>query len=245
VCTEPETLTTKGQVDRIANVSVPTLSVYEAAASKRSRPALLVCPGGAYQHLSFNKEGTEIAAWLNTIGYTAAVLKYRVPENRAGALQDAQRAMGLLRHNAKDWGIDPNRIGVLGCSAGGHLSASLSTHTTRRNYPAIDAADEAPCRPDFTVLVYPAYLDADDSHLVSDIPVTAQTPPAFIVQTQDDRKYGKSSTAYYLALTRAGVPAELHLFPTGGHGYGLRPAAYPVTQQWPELCEAWMNRLWP
>jgi len=241
-CKEAETATSRGGVLRIANVSNPTLSVYPGRKSKQTRRTVLVLPGGGYSILAFDLEGTEIAAWLNRAGYAAAVLKYRVPRNRDGALQDAQRALGLLRFRAAEWGLDPNRIGVLGFSAGGHLAASLSTHHDKRNYSGVDAADQVSCRPDFTVLVYPAYLGATDSTLTEGIPVTAQTPPAFIVQTQDDSKYVSSATAYTLALSQAGVAAELHLFPTGGHGYGLRPSAYPVSL-WPDLCETWMKRL--
>lgn len=227
---------------RISNVSDPTLSIFPGRKSKQPKRSVLVLPGGGYSILAFNLEGTEIAAWLNRAGYAAAVLKYRVPRNRNGALQDAQRALGLLRHHAGEWGLDPNRIGVLGFSAGGHLAASLSNHYDKREYSEVDAADQISCRPDFTVLVYPAYLGATDSTLADDIPVSAQTPPAFIVQTQDDRRLVSSSTAYYLALSRVRVTAELHLFPTGGHGYGLRSSAYPVSQ-WPQLCETWMKRL--
>lgn len=229
-------------VQRVTHVSVPTLAVYPIRQGKKTKPAVLICPGGGYHILAYNLEGTEIAQWLNNIGVAAAVLKYRVPQNRDGALQDAQRALGLLRARAREWAIDPNRIGVLGFSAGGHLSATLSNHYAKRFYPLVDSSDSVSCRPDFTVLVYPAYLGDDEDNLIGDIPVTNQTPPAFIVQTQDDKKHVSSSVAYYRALSRAGVAAELHLFPTGGHGYGLRPGPYPVLQ-WPELCGEWMKRL--
>jgi len=230
------------RITRITNVSVPTLAVYKAPNQKAPRPAVMVCPGGGYNILAYNLEGTEIAQWLNSIGYTAAVLKYRVPRNRDGAIQDAQRGLGLIRSHAQEWGIDPARVGVLGFSAGGHLSARLSTHNAQRRYAPIDEADALSCRPDFTVLVYPAYLGNSDWDLVDDIPVTSDTPPAFIVQTQDDKRLVPSSLAYYGGLSRAGVPAELHLFPTGGHGYGLRPSVYPVSD-WPKLCETWLKRL--
>ncbi|MFC1766419.1 GDSL-type esterase/lipase family protein [Planctomycetota bacterium] len=241
-CTAAESVTNKGNVQRLTNVSVPTLSLFPQSNSKKPKPAVLVLPGGGYNILAFDKEGIEIAAWLNRIGYTAAVLKYRVPKNRDGALQDAQRAMGLLRQYAGEWGIDPQRTGVLGFSAGGHLAARLSTLYAERRYVSVDDADQHSCRPDFTVLVYPAYLGAEDGSLIADIPVTAQTPPAFIVQTQDDFSYVSSSTAYYGALSKVRVPAELHIFPTGGHGYGLRPSPYPVAQ-WPDQCVVWLSRL--
>ncbi len=244
VCSEAErgVLGADRGVLRISNVSKPTLSLFPGRKTRQAKRTVLVLPGGGYSILAFNLEGTEIAGWLNRAGYAAAVLKYRVPRNRPGALQDAQRALGLLRQRAGEWGLDPNRMGVLGFSAGGHLAASLSNHYHKRAYSEVDAADRISCRPDFTVLIYPAYLGATDSTLADDIPVTEQTPPAFILQTQDDRRLVSSSTAYYLALSRVKVSAELHLFPTGGHGYGLRPSAYPVSQ-WPELCETWMMRL--
>jgi len=241
-CSEEESTVSRGKVTRISNVSVPTLLLYTPDKGKKAKPTVLILPGGGYSILAIDLEGTEIAAWLNSIGYAAVVLKYRVPRNRDGALQDAQRAMGLLRHHAKEWGIDPDHIGVLGFSAGGHLAARLSNHYTERTYTGQDDADKQSCRPDFTVLVYPAYLGTEDSVLTSDISVSGQTPPAFIVQTQDDRRHVSSSTAYYLALSKAKVQAELHLYPTGGHGYGLRPSPYPVTQ-WPDLCEVWLGRL--
>ena len=171
-----------------------------------------------------NLEGTEVAEWLNSIGISAAVLKYRVPNNREGALQDARRAVRLVRKQASEWNIDPERVGMLGFSAGGHLTA---------------AASNSPDRPDFTILIYPAYLSTEGVELVEEIEVDAQTPPAFIVQTQDDKKYYRSSLAYALALDRHAIPAELHLFAKGGHGHGLRPSGHAVSN-WPTLCEQWL-----
>ncbi|NLE37367.1 MAG: alpha/beta hydrolase [Pirellulaceae bacterium] len=227
---------------RITDVGRPTMTVYRASESPKASPAVLVCPGGGYRILAYDKEGTEIAEWLNSIGITAAVLKYRVPDNRDGALQDAQRAMGLLRHRADAWNLDPNRIGVIGFSAGGHLSARLSTAYRGRTYPKVDDADAESCRPDFALLVYPAYLNKKDRphKLTDEIVVTGETPPALLVQTQDDRRYVDSSIAYYLALKKAGVPAELHLYASGGHGYGLRPSKFAVSR-WPELAETWLR----
>lgn len=230
------------RVMRVTHVSTPTLAVYKAPNQRNPVGAVMICPGGGYNILAYNLEGTEIAEWLNSIGMTAVVLKYRVPKNRPGALQDAQRGLGLIRQNAKDWGIDPTRVGVLGFSAGGHLSANLSTHYGERSYKAVDEADRLSCRPDFTVLVYPAYLGTPEWDLAEDIPVTKDTPPAFIVQTQDDTRLVPSSFAYYKGLSQAGVPAELHVFPAGGHGYGLRPSVYPVST-WPDLCAAWIRQL--
>jgi acetyl esterase/lipase len=229
-------------VRRVTNVGRPTMTVYPVAKAARPTPAVLVCPGGAYRILAIDKEGTEIAAWLNSIGVAAAVLKYRVPDNREGALQDAQRAMGLLRGAAKDWNIDPGRVGVMGFSAGGHLAARLSTNHQKRAYATVDAADRLSCRPDFTVLVYPAYLFNKERprEVVDEVVVTAATPPAFLVQTQDDLAHVDSSVAYYLALKKAGVRAEMHLFPAGGHGYGLRGDRRPAAE-WPKLCEGWLR----
>jgi acetyl esterase/lipase len=186
-----------------------------------------------------NSEGTEIAQWLNSFGIHAFVLKYRVPKNRSGALQDIQRAMGIIRQNAQKFNIDPNQIGAMGFSAGAHLSANLSTNYQKRSYSPIDAADELSCKPDFTILVYPAYLSDNDYKTPEDIDVTKNTPPAFIFQTQDDR-YVNSSIAYYLALKKQNVPAQLHLYPKGGHGYGLRPKNH-AAKTWPELCRSWLE----
>ncbi len=237
---EEKVLPSSDGIERITNVGKPSLELFKAATTEGLAPAVVVCPGGGYSILACDLEGTEIARWLNSIGITAAVLKYRVPDNRAGALQDVQRAVRLVRGHAGDWNIDPKRVGVLGFSAGGHLAARASTGFATSSYAAVDATDRLDCRPDFTVLIYPAYLSQEDGHIASDITVTRQTPPAFLVQTQDDRKYVGSSIAYYLALKKAGVPAELHLFPNGGHGYGLRPPSRVATT-WPRLCEAWLR----
>ena len=229
-------------VIRISDVENPTLALYPAPERSGASPAVLVCPGGGYSKLAYNKEGTEIAAWLNGLGFTAAVLKYRVPGNRDGALADAQRSLGLLRHNATRWNIDPKRIGVLGFSAGGHLSARLSTNWSERAYAPRDGADAVSCRPDFTVLVYPAYIGKKDLSLAPEIGVDGETPPAFIVQTQDDTHYVDSSVVYFLALKGASVPAELHLYPEGGHGYGMRKSADAVSG-WPALCARWFETI--
>jgi acetyl esterase/lipase len=191
-------------------------------------PLIIVCPGGGYNILAFDKEGTEIAEWLNSIGVSAAVLKYRVPKNRAGALEDARRAVRLARQEAVAWQIDPQRIGMLGFSAGGHLTAACSN---------------SPDRPDFSILVYPAYLFKEGGiELTGDITVDPDTPPAFVVQTLDDKKHYRSTLAYAAALDAAGVPCEMHLFAKGGHGYGMRKKDMPVSR-WPQLCADWMREM--
>jgi acetyl esterase/lipase len=235
-------------ITRLGNVSKPTITVFRPPADKDTGAAVVVCPGGAYQILAMDLEGTEVCEWLNSLGVTGVLLKYRVParkglEKHAAALQDAQRAVGLVRQHAKEWKLDARRIGVLGFSAGGHLAASVSTNFASRTYPTVDDADKESCRPDFTVLVYPAYLiDKDDpSRLAADIKVSGDTPPAFAVMTQDDPIRSENAYAYTLALKNAKVPAELHVYPAGGHGYGLRPSANPVSTEWPRLAGEWMR----
>lgn len=235
-------------VVRLGNVANPTLTLYRAK-SNPSGTAVVVFPGGGYHILAMDLEGTEVCEWLNSIHITCALLKYRVPDSgpypkSAAALQDAQRAMGMVRTHAAEWGIDPHRIGVLGFSAGGHLAGTLSTHFDRRVYDRIDAADDASCRPDFTALVYPAYLSKGENDLAiePEIKANEHTPPAFIVQAEDDHSYVASSIAYFEALRQAKVPAELHLYAGGGHGYGLRPTELPVTH-WPKLVESWLHTI--
>lgn len=244
VAAAPETLQpSRGDgIDRLTNVSVPQLHYWPAPAGARPNPAVVVCPGGGYGILAWTHEGKEIAEWLNGLGISVFVLKYRVPDNRAGALQDVQRAVSLVRARAAEFQLDPARIGVLGFSAGGHLCARASTAWPQRQYEPVDAADQASCRPDFAVLVYPAYLVADENtlRLHDELPVNAETPKTFLVQTQDDGIKVENSLAYYLALRRAKVPAELHLFPVGGHGYGLRPSANAVSG-WPQLAARWLQ----
>ncbi|MEN8127643.1 MAG: alpha/beta hydrolase [Planctomycetota bacterium] len=227
-------------VTRITNISNPSITIFRARNAAAPTPGIIICPGGGYSILAIDKEGTEVAQWLNTTGITAAVLKYRVPQNRPGAFQDARRAVRVVRYHADDWGIDPNCIGILGFSAGGHLAARVSTDFQSILHHPVDQADHVFGRPDFTILIYPAYLYQKDYKLAEEITVTQQTPPAFIVQTQDDRKFVNSSLAYYTALTKASVQAELHIFEKGGHGYGLCPSKHPVSG-WPKLCEAWMK----
>jgi acetyl esterase/lipase len=234
---------------RLANVSHPTLTVYPAT-GQNSGAAIVVFPGGSYHVLAIDLEGTEVCDWLTSVGITCVLVKYRVPDSgpypkSAAALQDAQRALGMVRAHAGEWHIDPQRIGVLGFSAGGHLSAALSTHFEQRLYDAVDTADQLSCRPDFAVIVYPGYLALSEQNFAANpaIRVTGRTPPSFIVQAEDDPVHVENSTVYFLALKNAKVPAEMHLYAEGGHGYGLRRRAELPVTQWPRLVEVWLRTI--
>jgi acetyl esterase/lipase len=234
---------------RLGNVSVPTLTLYKADGKSTSKPAVVVFPGGGYSILAIDLEGTEVCDWLNSAGIACVLLKYRVPNSgpypkSPAALQDAQRAMRLVREHATEWGIDPNRIGVLGFSAGGHLAAAISTHFEQRLYDPIDAADKLSCRPDFAVVVYPGYLALADKNFAAnaDINPTANTPPTFIVQAEDDTVHVENALVYFQQLKNAKVPAELHIYARGGHGYGLRRTELPVTT-WPASVEIWLRTI--
>jgi acetyl esterase/lipase len=196
---------------------------------------MIVCPGGGYGYVVIDKEGTEIASWLNTNGISALVLKYRNPNNREGALQDIQRAMSLTRARAAEWNVDPKRLGVIGFSAGGNLSAKASTLFEQRAYPVIDAVDQQSCRPDFAVLVYPAYLDRDK------LAVPAKTPPTLIVHSEDDKSFVAGSKLHHAALDAAKVPNEFRLYPTGGHGYGLH--CTKDARAWPDATLEWLRKI--
>ena len=235
-------------VIRIGNVAAPTLTLYTPG-GKSTGAAIVVFPGGSYRILAIDLEGTEVCEWLNSIGITCVLLKYRVPDTgpypkSAAALQDAQRAVGIVRSHAAEWHIDPNRVGVLGFSAGAHLAAALSAHFDRRLYDLVDAADRVSCRPDFAVIVYPGYLAIAEQNFAAnaDIHPTEQTPPSFIVQAEDDPVHVENSTVYFLELKNAKVPAELHVYAQGGHGYGLRRTELPVTT-WPQLVETWLHTI--
>jgi acetyl esterase/lipase len=233
-------------VIRTGNVAVPTLELYRALPYKDTGTTVIVYPGGGYYILAWDLEGLEVCDWLNSIGVNAVLVKYRVPRREGlpkhlPALQDAQRAISLVRSKAAEWGIDPHRVGVLGFSAGGHLCATLSA-STERAYPRVDAADDQGFHPDFQVLVYPAYLLPDPKvyTLAPEVAVTAATPATFMVMAEDDGEHPENVLAYAMALKAAKVPMELHLYPTGGHGYGLRPTANYVTT-WPARAADWMR----
>jgi len=233
---------------RLGNVSTPTLTLYKAT-SNNTGAAVVVFPGGGYNILAIDLEGTEVCDWLTAAGINCVLLKYRVPATgpypkSSAALQDAQRALGLVRAHATEWGIDPKRIGVLGFSAGAHLAAALSTHYDKRLYDPIDAADQLTCRPDFAVIVYPGYLALSEKNFApnADINPTVNTPPTFIVQAEDDPVHVENAVVYFMALKNAKVAAELHIYAQGGHGYGLRRTALPVTT-WPQAVEVWLHTI--
>jgi acetyl esterase/lipase len=235
------------RVIRIGNVSKPTLTVYRASKENNSRAAVVVFPGGGYHILAMDLEGTEVCQWLNSVGVNAVLVKYRVPkrsweEKHTAPLQDAQRAMSLVRQRADELGVDPRKIGVMGFSAGGHLCASLSATAADRAYPAVDAADKVSCRPDFTMLIYPAYLMLKEKPdtIAPEVAVTANTPSMFIVMAEDDPIGVENALRYSIGLKQAKVPVELHIYPKGGHGYGLRRTANPLTA-WPDRAAEWMK----
>ncbi len=280
----PEVETTTGKESLVAgrpwvyvgNVSRPTMTVYSPT-EKNTGAAVVVFPGGGYQILAIDLEGTEVCDWLTSKGIACVLLKYRVPGEgmypKSGpypespmALEDAQRTVGLVRFHAAEWHIDPHKIGVLGFSAGGHLSAAMSTHFEKRLYPAVDAADKESCRPDFAVVLYPGHLSiaaaewdakqgtkkfvirypatADKNlGLNPDLRVTSQTPPTFLLQDEDDPVDDvENSLAYYAALKKAGASVEMHLYAQGGHAFGLRRTKFPVTA-WPQLVETWLRTI--
>lgn len=236
-------------VIRLGNVSEPSITFYPAPKDKNTGAAVLICPGGGYGILAYDLEGTEVCEWLNSIGVNAVLVKYRVPkrpgtEKHAPPLQDVQRAFGIVRSKASEWGIDAKRVGILGFSAGGHLTAMASNNYEQRTYDKVDASDELSCRPDFSVLIYPAYLTVKEKDqpekLAPEVVVSAKTPPTFIAMAEDDPIRVECALYYYLALKNAKVPAEMHLYPSGGHGYGLRPSKHTVTT-WPQRVADWMN----
>jgi len=235
----------------VERVSQPTLTVYSPKGTNTG-VAVVVFPGGGYNCLAIDLEGTEICDWLTSRGITGVLLKYRVPTLRfegyresRQALEDAQRTLGLVRFHAAEWHIDPHKIGVLGFSAGGHMVTATSTRFDRRLYPAVDAADEESCRPDFAVALYPGHLwkRGGKLELNPNVPVTSNTPPTFILQAENDPVDPvENSLVYFMALKNAGVPVEMHLYAQGGHGFGLRLTKYPITE-WPRLVEKWLETI--
>jgi acetyl esterase/lipase len=231
---------------RVTNVSKPTLAVYLPDAARNTGAAALVFPGGGYEHLAYQHEGTEVCTWLNSIGVSCMLVKYRVPEKgqfpeNVEDMEDAQQAMRLTRAHATEWHIDTNRIGAIGFSAGGHLAAVLSTHPEfqSRNVPAstIDT------RPDFQMLIYPGSLRGPDGKVNPSVVPTSDVAPTFLVQAENDNAaHVETSLVYYQALKDAKIPAEIHLFAQGGHGFGLRPTDLPISH-WPALAETWLHTI--
>ena len=237
-----EGATVGGQsVLRVENVSNPQIAIYPAKNTLEKNPVMLICPGGGYNILAYDLEGTEIAEWLNTLGFTAVLLKYRVPRREGrmkheAALEDVQEAISYIRNNATSLHIDPDKLGIMGFSAGAHLSvmASNTWHTK----------SDSLLRPNYCLLVYPAYLnnEANALQLASEINVTANTPQTMLIQTQDDVNFIDSSLAYYYALKQQNVPVEMHLYPKGGHGYGLRKTGVAVNE-WPQRAASWFKEI--
>jgi acetyl esterase/lipase len=230
---------------KVTYIGRPSLSVYKPSAPNGA--AIVVAPGGGYRMLAYQHEGTDVASWLTSLGVTCVLLKYRVPKRPGDddamlPLQDAQRAISLTRAKATEWGVDPARIGLLGFSAGGHLTAHAATNGDQRAYEGVDAADKASCRPDFAVMIYPGgVLDkADPSKLSPRLRVSKDTPPSFLAVSTDDKGSAPGTLRIYAALREAGVAAELHVFETGGHGYGMRKGDKPFNA-WPARCEEWMR----
>lgn len=219
---------------RIQQMPVPTLQKFPVVKSPKGK-VVIVCPGGGYQILAVNHEGTEIAQWLNALGYTAYVLRYRVPDNREGALQDVQRAIRIAR--AENPG---KQVGVMGFSAGASLTARAATRFQLPSYTATDETDTQSARPDFAALIYPAYMDEGEHHtLTPELTITEQTPPFFVFQTADD-PYGNSALVISQALRNHKIPVQLHIYEKGGHGYGLRANLAEAASKWPKLMEEWL-----
>lgn len=241
--TEPEAEVLRNDgFTRITNVSRPTLTVFPATRPDgKWAPAVIICPGGGYHYTVIDKEGSEIAAWLNSAGITALVLKYRTPKNREGALQDLQRSIRLVRARATEWAIDPDRLGVMGFSAGGHVAARVNSLFDTSAYASIDEVDQESARPDFTILVYPAYLDDGKGSVSPELNVKAKIPPTLIVHTEDDKNHVTGSRIYHEALNAAKVPHDIKIYPTGGHGYGLHCEG--DARAWPGDALKWLREV--
>jgi acetyl esterase/lipase len=237
------------RIIKLGNVSTPQLTIYPPAKEKDTGLSVIICPGGGHSILAYDLEGTEIAEWLNSIGVTALLLKYRVPfrdpEKRwLAAVQDGQRAMSMARSRASEWNLDPNRIGMLGFSAGGQVAALVAGFGEQRQYEAIDAVDKVSSRPDFAVLIYPGGLDEKDkAQLREEVKVSKDSPPMFFVHAFDDNVSVLNSLLLATELKKNSVSAEVHIFATGGHGYGLRHVDHEPVTDWPKLCERWFKTM--
>ena len=236
------------RIIKLGNVSTPQIAVYKPEKSKDTGASVIICPGGGHHILAYDLEGTEVAEWLNTIGVTGIVLKYRVPfrdpDKRWGAaVADAQRTVSLVRSKAAEWNLDPKRIGICGFSAGGETAGLTSLFLEERQYTAADDVDKVSCKPDFAILIYPGGFDTKgQAQMRESIKVTKDTPPMFLIHAFDDPVTANNSLALAVELKKVGVPTELHIYDAGGHGYGLRLVnTLPITT-WPKRCEEWMQR---
>lgn len=257
VTTDTKSLVAGKPVAVVNNVSQPTMTVY-VPTGKNTGASIVVIPGGGFQILAMDLEGTEVCDWVTSRGITCVLLKYRVPSEpyvwqcncrphnlstSVQSLEDAQRTVKLVRFHAAEWHLDPHKVGVLGFSAGGYLVAEVSTRFKRRLYKPVDAADKESSRPDFAVAIYPGHIATDKDTLNPNVPVSRETPPTFLVQAEDDTTDGiQQSLVYYTALKNADVPVEMHLYAQGGHAFGLRPSEFPITG-WPKLAETWLRTI--
>lgn len=241
VANEPESEVKRDDgFQRITNVSRPTLTLFQTKLDPENpAPVLIVCPGGGYRYTVVDKEGSQIAKRFNQAGIMALVLKYRTPNNRDGALQDVQRAIRIARANASQWGGDPERIGVIGFSAGGHVAARSSHQFAQPAYASLDQIDDISCRPDFVMLVYPAYLNDKQGGVSTDLDLEADIPPTLIIHSEDDKTHVVGSKIYSRALIKAGKHHAFKLYATGGHGYGLHSEG--EARAWPDAAVEWLR----
>jgi acetyl esterase/lipase len=257
---------TDGRITRCEKVVTPDLTIFLPSPEKANGAAVLICPGGGYGVLAFDHEGNAIARWLNDNGIAGIILKYRLPSDQImidksiGPLQDAQEAMRVIRRNAAEWKINPKKIGVIGFSAGGHLASTISTHYAEKVY---DVKDNISAKPDFSLLIYPVIsLDTTITHrgtrnnllglkpdpkqvqrFSNELQINAETPPAFLVHSSDDKAVpAMNSIVYFRGLQKNNIPAELHIFQKGGHGYGLSPNG-GTESSWPDLCIRWLKEM--
>lgn len=235
-------------IDRVSGVRRPTLDVYPAK-NNPSGTAVIILPGGGFTYVVPNLEGSEAAEWLNEIGVTVFVLRYRTKESAEPGeplwqrpLQDAQRAIRLVRHQSQRWQLQTDRIGILAFSAGGQVGAIAHSKADQSTYTAVDAIDEKACNPDFSILIYPwQLLDAKTGELLEPIQITDSSAPAFIVHTHDDASSSVGAAKLYIALKQHKVPAELHVYQNGGHGYGVRDRPNSVISTWPARATDWLK----
>lgn len=236
------------RIIKLGNVSIPQIAVYKPEKSKDTGASVIICPGGGHHILAYDLEGTEVAEWLNTLGVTGIVLKYRVPfrnpdKRWSAAVADAQRTVSLVRSKANEWNLDPARIGICGFSAGGETAGLTTLFLDSRQYTPMDDVDKVSCKPDFAILIYPGGFDTKGQAQIREtIKVSKDTPPMFLIHAFDDPVTANNSLALAVELKKAGIPTELHIYDAGGHGYGLRQVkTLPITT-WPKRCEEWMER---